>query len=144
MSKICFDTSSLLALYVHEHPNHTSCANYYLDHVDSAEFYIASRSIAEIYRHLTSGRAYFSYPPADAHQLLRTIIPDYFHPVSLGHVDYMQVMDQMKDLALHGAIIYDGLIAKSAEKAGCDKLVTYNIKDFQRVWPLTSADLIES
>lgn len=143
MSKICFDTSSLLALYVHEHPNHTPCANYYLDHVESAEFYIASHSIAEMYRHLTSGRAYFSYPPTDAHTLLRTIIPEYFNPVSLDHADYMHVMDRMKDLSLHGAIIYDALIAKAAEKTGCDKLVTYNIRDFHRVWPLTTADLIE-
>lgn len=143
MNKICFDTSSLLALYVHEHPNHISCADYYLDHVGSAEFFIASHSIAEMYRHLTSGRAYFSYHPKDAYTLLQKMIPDYFKPVSLDHTDYMHVMSQMNELALHGAIIYDGLIAKSAEKAGCDKLVTYNIKDFQRVWPLTTADLIE-
>jgi len=49
----------------------------------------------------------------------------------------------MNNLSLHGAVIYDGLIAKAAQKAGCDILVTYNITDFHRVWPLTSADFVE-
>ena len=143
MNKICFDTSSLLTLFVHEHPNHASCANFYLDHIESAEFYVAAHSIAELYRHLTSGRAYFSFPPAEAHELLSTIIPESFNPISLDHDDYMAVVERMRELSLHGAIIYDGLIAKAAEKAGCSKLVTYNIRDFHRVWPLTTADLVE-
>lgn len=143
MSKICFDTSSLLALYVNEHPNHTACANYYLDYIESSEFFVAAHSIAEMYRHLTSGRIYFSYSPEDAYTLLQTIIPQHFTPIELEPSDYLDVIGRMKQLALQGAIVYDGLIAKAAEKVGCDKLVTYNIKDFHRVWPLTTADLIE-
>lgn len=143
MKRICFDTSSLLALYVLEHPNHKACANYYLDNIQSAEFFVATHSVAEMYRHLTSNRAYFTYSPDVANQLIQKIIPEYFSPVSLNDEDYLFVINQMKDLFLYGAIIYDGLIAKAAQKVRCDILVTYNITDFHRVWPLTSADFVE-
>ncbi|MDZ7719119.1 MAG: type II toxin-antitoxin system VapC family toxin [Balneolaceae bacterium] len=148
MKKICFDTSSLLALYVLEHPNHSACADYYLDNIDTSEFFMATHSIAEMFRHLTSNRAYFTYSPEIASQLIQKIVPKYFTPVSLHDSDYLSVITQMKEFSLHGAIIYDALIydaliAKAAEKTGCDILVTYNISDFHRVWPITSADLVE-
>lgn len=38
-------------------------------------------------------------------------------------------------------ILFDTAI--TAEKAECDEMVTYNVQDFQRVWPLTSANLVE-
>ncbi len=144
MKKILFDTSALLALYIQKHPNHTSSLNFFLDNkADEAEFFISNHTLAEFYRNITSGRKYLTYTPADAHKLIRQAIIVYFDPVSLDHSDYLQVVDTMKKLSLHGAIIYDGLIARAAEKAECDEIVTYNVQDFQRVWPLTSANLVE-
>jgi hypothetical protein len=34
-----------------------------------------------------------------------------------------------------GAIVYDALLVRAAEKAGVDRLLTLNIDDFRRAWP---------
>lgn len=143
MKKVLFDTSSALALFIHDHPKHKGCSDYFLDNSSNAEFFISVHTVAEMYRNLTSGRRYFTYSPEQAKNLIRRIIPDHFTTVDLDTPDYLLVVDIMEEMALHGATIYDGLIARAAEKAGCSELVTYNIKDFQRVWQITSADLIE-
>jgi len=38
-------------------------------------------------------------------------------------------------MGLSGGIIYDALIARAAEKAGAERLLTFNESDFRRVWP---------
>lgn len=144
MKHILFDTSALIALYIHNHPNHENCLNYFLDQgKKGANFFLCSHSAAEFYRNITSGRKYLSYTPSQAHKLINQAINIYFEPVTLDYSDYVKVIEIMKKLSLHGAVVYDGLIARAAEKAECKQIVTYNVQDFQRIWPLTSANLIE-
>ena len=38
-------------------------------------------------------------------------------------------------MGLSGGVIYDALIARAAEKAGAERLLTLNGADFRRVWP---------
>ena len=38
-------------------------------------------------------------------------------------------------LGLTGGMIYDALVVTAAEKAGAEKLVTFNPDHFRRVWP---------
>lgn len=141
---ILFDTSALMALFVSKHPNHKAAIDYFLDAKDKkATFYICTHTIAEIYRNLTSGRKYLSYSPSMAHRLITESINDHFTPVSLDEKDYFIVIEQMRGDSLHGAIIYDGLIARASSKINADYLVTYNVEDFQRVWKLTASTLVE-
>ncbi len=141
---ILFDTSALMALFVSKHPNHKAAIDYFLDAKEKkATFYICTHTIAEFYRNLTSGRKYLSYSPAMAHRLITESITEYFTPVSLDEKDYFAVISRMKRDSLHGAIIYDGLIARASSKINADYLVTYNVEDFQRVWKLTASTLVE-
>jgi hypothetical protein len=39
-------------------------------------------------------------------------------------------------------VIYDGLIARAAEKAGAERLLTLNEADFRRVWPESESILL--
>ena len=41
----------------------------------------------------------------------------------------------MGDLELSGGIIYDALIARAAQRFKVDRILTFNIDDFKRVWP---------
>jgi len=143
MKRILFDTSALIALYILKHPNHESCLNYFLDNKKDSKFFISNHTLAELYRNITSGRKYLSYTPSQAHKLINSAVCVYFESVSLDSSDYLQVIDAMKNQSLHGAVIYDGVIAKAADKAGCDEIVTFNVQDFQRVWALTKANLVE-
>jgi hypothetical protein len=41
----------------------------------------------------------------------------------------------MADLGIVGGAVYDGLIVGAARKVGVNRLLTFNIRDFLRVWP---------
>ncbi|TVQ01051.1 MAG: PIN domain-containing protein [Balneolaceae bacterium] len=141
---ILYDTSALMALFVSKHPNHKAAIDFFLDaKKKNSNFYICTHTIAEFYRNLTSGRKYLTYSPAMAHRLITESLVKFFTPVSLDHKDYYAVVDRMKSASLHGAIIYDGLIARASSKINADFIVTYNLEDFQRVWQLTSSKLVE-
>ena len=78
-----------------------------------------------------------------AHRLITESIAELFISVPLNENDYIEVISQLKTASLHGAIIYDGLIAKASAKIQADFVATYNVEDFQRVWKLTSSKLVE-
>jgi len=144
MRSILYDTSVLLPLIVEEHPNHKTVHKLNEKHIqDEHNLFIASHSIAEFFRHITSDRFYFVYSAKQALQIIEDEIISYFDTVDVTTKDYLLVVDQLSTLSLHGAVIYDGLITHAAEKVTADEIVTYNIPDFKRVWPLTGADLIE-
>lgn len=142
--KILFDTSALLSLFVIKHPNHQSMVDFFLDKSKAGDqLFIYNHSIAEFFRHITSGRRYLSYTPTQANKLLRKSVHENFSSVSLDTSDYFQIIQTMEKFSLHGAIVYDALIAKAADKIDANQIVTYNIQDFQRVWSLSSAELVE-
>jgi predicted nucleic acid-binding protein len=41
-----------------------------------------------------------------------------------------------------GGAVYDAIIARAAEKVKVDKLLTFNVRHFRRVWP-ESGDIIQ-
>jgi len=41
----------------------------------------------------------------------------------------------VKSLGLTGGIVYDALIAFAARKAKVDRMLTFNVSNFRRVWP---------
>ena len=41
----------------------------------------------------------------------------------------------MAELGLSGGVIYDGIVARAAQRLVADVLLTFNRKDFLRVWP---------
>ena len=54
---------------------------------------------------------------------------------SLTPREYISVIKQISELGLAGGITYDALIARVAQKANVDKLLTLNADHFARVWP---------
>jgi predicted nucleic acid-binding protein len=144
MKTILYDTSVLLPLIVEAHPNHEDVYDLNNAHINkNANVFIVTHTIAEFYRHITSGRKYLMYDSDQAHEVIKEEIVSHFSIVDLTTDDYLSVIKAMNKLSLVGAIVYDGLVAYAAQKIEADEVVTYNIKDFQRVWPLTNADLIE-
>lgn len=73
--------------------------------------------------------------PAVANQLLAENIKPHAHIVTLTASDYWTVINKMVTLELSSGAIYDALIVKAARKGGADRLLTFNGKDFRRIWP---------
>ena len=55
--------------------------------------------------------------------------------ISLTPREYITVIKQISELGLAGGITYDALIAKVAQKANVERLLTLNADHFTRVWP---------
>ena len=57
------------------------------------------------------------------------------HVVPLVQEDYLSTILRISSMGLSGSLIYDALIARAAEKAGAEHLLTFNESHFRRVWP---------
>lgn len=55
--------------------------------------------------------------------------------VTLSVDDYLTVLESAAHSAQAGGIIYDALIARAAQRAKVDQLLTLNPDHFRRVWP---------
>ena len=139
---VLFDTSVLVAALVEAHPLHERAAPW-LKRAKHGEFHtiVASHTLAELYAALTRFPKTPRISPAEAWRLVHENIEPLAEFVSLSPSDYLATARRMADLGLSGGIVYDALIASAAQKAGAEKLVTFNADHFRRVWP-EGADVI--
>ncbi|MEX0660157.1 MAG: PIN domain-containing protein [Balneolaceae bacterium] len=141
--KVLFDTNAVIALIISVHPHHSAINRTYKKlKSQKAELYIANHTIAELYRNLTRGQHYLSYSPKQAKEIIHATVLTEFELTKLNNSHYVEVIDWVSSLNLSGAIVYDALISKAASLIKATYLVTFNAKDFQRVFPENGADLI--
>lgn len=96
---------------------------------------LASHTLAELYAVLTTLPVRPRISPGVARQLIRQNTQGLATLVALSASDYERTLDRMAERNISGGAIYDGLIARAAEKGGADRLLTLNPSDFERVWP---------
>jgi len=138
-----FDTSVLVPALVEAHPNHER-AYPWLERAAAGEVEAAlsNHSLAETYSTLTKLPLRARVPPSLALRLIRegtaglTLVP-------LTADDYRRTIERVAELGLPGGVVYDALIACAAQKAQAEALVTFNVRDFRRVWPEGHGRIIE-
>jgi predicted nucleic acid-binding protein len=96
------------------------------------EAFVSTHTIAELYSVLTRIPRQPRINPGLAQRLIVENLSD-FHQVVLTAEDYQATVSRMVSLNLPGGGIYDGLIARTALKAGVDVLLTLNPNDFTRL-----------
>ena len=133
--KVFSDTSVLFAALVRVHPMHGQ-ALLWLKRAKMGDYdlFVSAHSLAELYSNLT-GRARPRISAGEAQRLVHESVAALAKIVSLSPSDYLTTLRHVADLGLTGGIVYDALIARAAQKAGADKLVTFNPDHFRRVWP---------
>jgi predicted nucleic acid-binding protein len=62
--------------------------------------------------------------------------------VSLIEDDYRTVLDYLSQTGIIGGATYDALIAYTALKARVDQIVTLKAKDFRRIYPNLSEQIV--
>ena len=134
--KLLFDTSVLVAAIVEAHPHHSRA----LPQLQSAkrgkhDFFVAAHSLAELYAVLTSLPLKPKISPLTARRLIDENVISSANIISLSAADYKNTLKELSELALTGGIVYDALVAKAAKKSRIDRLLTFNVSDFKRVWP---------
>ncbi len=99
------------------------------------ELFVSTHTLAELYAILTSLPLRPRLSPAVARQLIGEVSAAAAALVELSASDYTRVVTRMSELGLAGGVVYDALIAQAAEKSGVERLLTFNERDFRRVWP---------
>lgn len=134
--KVFFDTSVLVAALVKLHPMHSQATNW-LKRAKShdLDMIISSHTLAELYAVLTTLPVSPKITPEMAWRLISENIEGIATIISLSSSEYITTIKHLRDSGLSGGIIYDALAFKAAIKSNADKLITFNVSDFKRLWP---------
>jgi predicted nucleic acid-binding protein len=135
--KTMFDTSILVAAMVSTHQHHGRAAPW-LQRAHASEFpwFIGAHSLAECYATLSAPVRSLGFPPPMGAWIIRENLTH--RPatiVDLTAIDYQTTIEKVAGLGLSRGMIYDALLATAAQKAGVERLFTFNVKHFLRVWP---------
>lgn len=96
---------------------------------------VASHTLAELYATLTTLPVRPRISPDTALHLMVESVTAHAAVVALGGSDYTAVLEGLKARGITGGATYDALLARAAQKAEADLLLTLNGRDFHRIWP---------
>ncbi len=131
--KLCFDTSSLVAAFVHSHPAHTAAWGWLQETLEGAHAgLVTTHTLAELYAVLTRLPLRPPIPPRMALQLIEENLQA-FQLLTLSATDYRSVLRRLEKLNLAGGAVYDALIAQAALRARAEGLITLNPAHFRRL-----------
>ena len=134
--KVLLDSSVLVAAMVEAHPDHGRSLPW-LQRAGRGELelVVAAHSLAETYAVLTQLPLRPRISPALAGALIARNVIGHARVVALTARDYTAVIARLASTGVAGGTTYDALIARAAEKAKCDRLLTWNRDHFLRCWP---------
>jgi predicted nucleic acid-binding protein len=133
MHVLC-DTSVLVAGMVSVHPRHSASFPWLARAREGHErLSIAAHSLAECYNVLTSLPVTPRIGPAYALRLITDDVVGCAQIVALTPAQYHGVIRDLAARGIQGGTVYDALILACARKAGVERLLTLNPRDFERV-----------
>jgi len=141
--KALLDASVLVAALVEPHPEHLRALPWLAKaNSRSTELVICSHTIAELYAVLSTLPVSPRITPGFAWRLIHESIEPHVSIVSLTSSEYIATVRHLSEIGLSGGAVYDALIVKAAQKAGADRIVTFNVNDFKRVWPEGASGIV--
>jgi predicted nucleic acid-binding protein len=131
--KVLFDTNVLIGAFLPEHKSHADCV-VWLERAQLGEIagYVGTHSLAELYSNLTKLPLKQKITPALAQGLITTNLQT-FVKVSLDVADYMAAIDVVTRYGLVSGAVFDAVIAQAGLKVGVDRILTFNVRDFERL-----------
>ena len=133
--KTIFDTSVIIAALVESHPMHGRAFPWLKQAKEKQfELIVASHTLAELYAVLSTLPLKPRISSSVAWRLIKDNIESTSKVISLTPAEYSSTIKSMSEMGLIGGTIYDALIAKVAQKAKVERLLTLNINHFRRVW----------
>lgn len=129
--KVLMDTSVLVSAMLPDHMHHSLSQPWLAQAKAGAlEAVISAHSLAELYAVLTRLPRTPRISPAEALQMIaenfasRTV-------VALSADDYLKLIEELARSGVAGGAVFDAVIAKAAELANVDFLLTLNVSHFQ-------------
>lgn len=133
--KTLFDTSVIISALVESHPMHGRAFPWLKQAKEKQfELIVASHTLAELYAVLSTLPLKPRISSTVAWRLINENIASNSKVISLTPAEYRKTIMSMSEIGLVGGTIYDALIAKVAQKAKVERLLTLNTNHFLRVW----------
>ena len=110
--------------------------------VGAYEFFVSGHSLAEVYSVLTRLPRTPRIGPTEARKLLEENVISCAKLIALSGSDYSALIADIAHRGIAGGPVYDALIAKAAELADVDRLVTINETHFLQVWPAGAGRIV--
>ena len=131
---VLFDTSVLVAGLVAAHPHHAP-AFAWLTRARAGEVrgVIAVHDLAELYAVLTTMPLRPRPTPSDIGRVIHRDITPNFSLITLSARDYRAMIGTLAVAGMTGGVVYDAVAVASAVKAGAERVVTLNRRDFVRL-----------
>jgi predicted nucleic acid-binding protein len=133
--KIYFDTSVLVAALVEQLPHHEAALACLAAACRDHDAVTATHTLAETYATLTALPLPRRIQPGEARLIVTESVQKKLTILPLAARLYERALARVADRGLASGVIYDALHLQCAEGAGCRRLHTYNLGDFQRLDP---------
>ena len=132
--KVLFDSSTLIAASVQNHPKY-KIAFSWLEKVENAEVegFVSAHTLLEVFSVLTRAPFQPKILPEDAIKLIHTNILSLMEVIPLDKSEYLDLLELLANHQLKGGIVYDALILKCCLKKHISNIITANRKDFEKL-----------
>jgi predicted nucleic acid-binding protein len=136
MSGVFFDTSALVPVVTEQLVNHAAAHARFVAELKSGRPVCCStHTLAECYAVLTALPLPQPISAMEAARLIETNFINKLQVVDLRKSDYQSALRLCADRGRISGQIYDCLHLVAAKKAGCDHLLTYNLRHFESLHP---------
>jgi predicted nucleic acid-binding protein len=132
--RLYFDTSIFVAAFIQTHTENTRALNL-LRAASPHDVFISAHGLAEIYSTLTRYPVKPKMPPDKAFQIIIENILSSMTVVTVSAEDYQSILETCVRKKQVGGKIFDAIHLAAALKMECDKLYTFNAKDFLALAP---------
>jgi predicted nucleic acid-binding protein len=141
--KVYLDTNVLVAASVQDHPHHVQSFDLVKAvKTGTMEGCISTHGLAEFYAVLTRAPFMPRVHPVEVGRILEENILPHFELTALLAEDYKVVLRSCVKAGFIGGVVLDALHLHAAHQAGCDRVYTFNVKDFRSLAPADLADKI--
>lgn len=136
MTKVYFDTSTLVAALLQNHPHH-ALAFPRLQAVRTHQTYghLTTHALAALFATLTALPLRPKLLPADVQALIQRSILPHFTLIPLGNAHYSDGMALTVRQSCNSGAIYDAFHLIGARISECVKLFTLNLRHFKALAP---------
>jgi predicted nucleic acid-binding protein len=130
-----FDTSVLVAASVTHHPHNPRALAIVEELLNTAQKgFISAHSLAEFYSVLTRTPLRPPIYPSEAWRIIEDFVA-HLDLVSLTAKEYRDVVHRCAENGWAGGKVYDAIHVRCAHKADCDRIYTFNVRDFRTLAP---------
>lgn len=132
MTRPYFDTSVLVSAAVAQHPHHEpALAGLKRLAGKKQRGYVNAHGISEFYSVLTRVPFRPSLHPSDVWRLIESVILEHLDLVTLTAKECIDLTRTCANAGWTGGRIHDAMHLRCAQKAQCDPIYTFNVKDFR-------------